>query len=157
VAQDADRGSIPGPGRPGSAAEPPAGTRESIVGIGSDADIIVARQRGRSIAAALGFDSGEMAIIATAISELARNIVKYAGRGEIVLRPGSEGARRFLDIVSRDRGPGIADIPQAMRDGFSTSGGLGLGLPGVRRLMDEFAIRSTAGEGTTITVRKWRR
>jgi serine/threonine-protein kinase RsbT len=127
------------------------------VTIESDADIVAARQRGRALALEMGFEAGDLVFIATAISELARNIVLYAGRGEIALRKGAKGGRRCLTVISRDKGPGIPDISNAMRDGFTTSGGLGLGLPGVRRVMDEFEIQSKPGAGTTVTVRKWKR
>ena len=95
-----------------------------------------------------------MTLIATAISELARNIVQYAQRGEIILSV-VEGSRRGIQIVARDQGPGIPDLELAMRDGYSTGGSLGLGLPGARRLMDEFAIDSEVGKGTTVSMRKW--
>jgi serine/threonine-protein kinase RsbT len=96
-----------------------------------------------------------MTLIATAISEVARNIVLYAGQGEIVLRLTQKGRRRGLCVIARDKGPGIPDLASAMEDGHSTSGGLGLGLPGSKRLMDEFDIVSKVGEGTTITMIKW--
>lgn len=123
--------------------------------IRSDTDIVVARQEGRAVAAEVGFTGSALTIIATAISEVARNIVSYAGEGEIVLRPLEEGGRRGILIVARDEGPGITDVARAMRDGFSTAKSLGLGLPGARRLMDEFAISSEPGKGTTITMKKW--
>ncbi len=123
----------------------------------SDADVVIARQRGREIASLLGFSASDLALIATAISELARNIVLYAGSGEIEIGHVEQMERRGIEIVARDQGPGIRNIPQAMRDGFSTSGGLGLGLPGVKRLMDEFEIESRPGRGTTVTVRRWTR
>lgn len=123
----------------------------------SDADVVIARQRGREIASLLGFSASDLALIATAISELARNIVLYAGSGEIEIGRLEQKDRRGIIIVARDQGPGIANIAQAMRDGFSTSGGLGLGLPGVKRLMDEFEITSRPGRGTTVTVRRWNR
>lgn len=124
--------------------------------IHTDQDIVVARQKGRAMAMELGFSSGGATLIAAAISELARNIISYAGEGEILLNairgPNLTGMR----IVARDEGPGIRDITQAMRDGFSTSGSLGIGLPGVKRLMDEFLITSLPGRGTTVTVKKWK-
>src|SRR5215470_12991393 len=104
----------------------------------------------------LGFTSGDATLIATAISELARNIVSYARKGEITLRMVNNVDRRGLAITASDKGPGIPDIRQAMRDGFSTSGSLGMGLPGVRRLMDEFEITSQPGRGTIVAVKKWR-
>ena len=130
---------------------------EIRVSINSDADIVAARQQGRALAAELGFSSGDLTLIATAISEVARNIVVYAKRGEIVLSHANQGSRRGIVVVARDQGPGIPDIAQAMRDGYSTSHGLGLGLPGAKRLMDEFDIASQVGQGTTIVMKKWAR
>lgn len=131
---------------------------EVRVSIGSDADIVAARQKGRELAGQCGFPSTELAVIATAISELARNIVRYAARGEIVLRLiDGDGGKRGIEVVAADDGPGIPDITLAMQDGYSTSGSLGLGLPGVRRLMDDFDIASAFGKGTTVTVHKWKR
>jgi serine/threonine-protein kinase RsbT len=132
----------------------PAG--EIRVAINSDQDIVLARQRGRALAAELGFSPGDATLIATAISELARNIVSYARNGLITLRAIQGTSRQGISVIASDNGPGIADIRQAMRDGFSTSGSLGLGLPGVRRLMDEFEITSESGRGTTVAVKKWR-
>ena len=126
------------------------------VPITSDQDIVAARQKGRALATALGFSSGDSTLIATAISELARNIVSYAKRGEILVKAIQNSTRNGILVVARDEGPGIADVQQALRDGFSTSGSLGLGLPGVRRLMDEFEIDSGAERGTTVTVKKWK-
>ncbi len=125
------------------------------VPIGSDGDIIIARQKGRALAAELGFSSTDVVRIATAISELARNVLSYAASGEIRLEPVNSRNRRGIAIVATDQGPGIADIERALQDAFSTSGGLGLGLPGVRRLMDEFTIESTVGRGTTVSATKW--
>lgn len=124
--------------------------------INSDQDIVLARQKGRAMAMELGFSSGDATLVAAAISELARNIISYAGEGEIQLNAlrGSNGTG--IRIIARDEGPGIRDIPQALRDGFSTSGSLGIGLPGVKRLMDEFAIDSLPGRGTIVTVKKWK-
>jgi serine/threonine-protein kinase RsbT len=124
--------------------------------ITSDKDVVTARQQGRAVALQTGFSVSEATLIATAISELARNIVSYANQGSVTLRPvhGSNGATG-LTIVASDSGPGIADLNLALRDGYSSSGGLGLGLPGVRRLMDEFDIASRAGSGTTVTITKW--
>jgi serine/threonine-protein kinase RsbT len=125
------------------------------VGIEHDGDVVVARQKGREMAADVGFSGSDLTIIATAISEIARNIVVYAKRGDVTLAPLVEGARRGIMVVAKDTGPGIPNIEQAMRDGFSTGKSLGLGLPGARRLMDEFEIRSQVGVGTTVTMRKW--
>ncbi|PYM39597.1 MAG: ATP-binding protein [Candidatus Rokuibacteriota bacterium] len=130
---------------------------EVRVPVGADVDIVTARQKGRELAAQCGLSSTDLAVVATAISELARNIVRYAVRGEIVLRRVENGTKRGIEVVATDDGPGISDVPLAMQDGYSTSGGLGLGLPGVRRLMDEFDIVSRFGKGTTVTVKKWRR
>jgi serine/threonine-protein kinase RsbT len=126
------------------------------VAINSDQDIVAARQRGRALAVELGFSAVDSTLIATAISELARNIVSYAGTGEIALKTIQNSTRQGILIVAADEGPGIHDLRQALRDGFSTSGSLGLGLPGVRRLMDEFEITSQPGRGTRVEVKKWR-
>jgi serine/threonine-protein kinase RsbT len=125
------------------------------VRIQSSADIVTARQEGRSMAATLGFTNTTLTIIATAISEVARNIVEYAKEGEISIAPVGNGVVRGVQIVARDQGPGIVDLDTAMRDGFSTSKSLGMGLPGAKRLMDQFEISSAIGEGTTITMTKW--
>jgi serine/threonine-protein kinase RsbT len=126
------------------------------VSINSDQDIVTARQKGRALAIELGFSTGDATLVATSISELARNIVSYARRGEITLKMVRASNREGISIIASDSGPGIPDIRQAMRDGFSTSGSLGLGLPGVRRLMDEFEIASEPGRGTVVTVKKWK-
>ncbi len=126
------------------------------IAIEREMDVVVARQRGRELAAAAGFSSSDQTLIALAISELARNIVVYAQRGEIVIQT-VEGERRGIEIVAHDDGPGIPDIELAMRDGYSTTKSLGLGLPGTRRVMDEFDLRSERQKGTTITIRKWLR
>jgi serine/threonine-protein kinase RsbT len=130
---------------------------EVRVPIDRDVDIVSARQKGRELASQCGFPSTDLAVVATAISELARNIVRYAARGEIILRLVDDNGRRGVEVVAADDGPGIPDVTLAMQDGYSTSGSLGLGLPGVRRLMDEFEIASDFGKGTTVTVRKWKR
>jgi len=131
-------------------------TEDIFVPINSDLDIVTARQNGRTMAAELGFQGTDLTLIATAISELARNIVRYARHGEIHLQVlGNNNGKRGLLVEARDEGPGIPNIAQAMQDGYSTSGGLGLGLPGTRRLMDEFEITSDAENGTTIRTCKW--
>ncbi len=130
---------------------------EAVVPINTDTDIVAARQKGRELATELGFVSTDSTLLATAISELARNIVRYAKCGEIVIAPVQSGDRVGITVVARDKGPGIANISLAMQDGFSTSGGLGLGLPGVKRLMDEFHLVSDVGMGTTVTIKKWKR
>jgi serine/threonine-protein kinase RsbT len=121
---------------------------EIRVAINSDQDIVTARQKGRALAIELGFSSGDATLIATSISELARNIVSYARKGEITLKTVHASSRQGISIIASDNGPGIRDIRQAMRDGFSTSG--------VRRLMDEFEIASETGRGTIVTVKKWK-
>ena len=130
---------------------------EIVVPIRADVDVVIARQRARSLISSLRFSSSELTLVATAISEVARNIVSYAGQGEIVLRIANRGQRRGLVVIARDQGPGIADIDRAMEDGYSTSRGLGLGLPGSKRLMDEFELVSEVGKGTVITMVKWER
>jgi serine/threonine-protein kinase RsbT len=104
---------------------------------------------------AAGFDETPSRMIATAVSELVHNILKYAGSGEIRLRQVKGKGCRGIEIEAVDRGPGIADCEAAMRDHFSSGGTLGLGLPGVERMMDEFSLESTPGEGTRVTARKW--
>src|SRR5258708_39534832 len=131
--------------------------QDILVSIRSDVDIVLARQRGRTMAAEIGFGATDTALIATAISELARNIVTYAQTGEVVMRTVEMAHLKGILIVARDNGPGIRSVQDVLRDGYSTSGGLGLGLPGVRRLMDEFAIESELRRGTTVTVKKWLR
>lgn len=128
-----------------------------VVPVGSSDDIVVARQAGRDLAAAIGFSLTDLTLIATAISEVARNITSYAGTGEIRLTVIDEEARVGIVVEAVDDGPGIADVGQALEDGFSTSSGMGLGLPGARRLMDEFEIHSQVGQGTTVVMRKWAR
>lgn len=125
--------------------------------VSSDADIVSARQKGRELAGRVGFSVTDLTLIATAISELARNIVLYAKHGAIAMSLTEHGLRRGIVIVARDEGPGIPNVSQALQDGYSTSGGLGLGLRGTRRLMDEFDIVSEVGKGTTVTVKKWLR
>jgi serine/threonine-protein kinase RsbT len=129
---------------------------DAIQPIASDSDVVAARQRGRVLAAQIGFTVGDQTVIAAAISEIARNILLYAKRGEVRFESLRNGERVGLRVVARDSGPGIRDIPRAMMDGFSTSGGLGLGLPGARRLMDEFEVVSAPGNGTTVEMTKWK-
>lgn len=121
-----------------------------------DSDIVVARQKGRALAAELGFSSCDQTLIATAISEIARNIITYAGEGDILLSVLNDHSRRGLSIVARDEGPGIPNLEQAMQNGYSTAGSLGLGLPGAKRMMDEFEITSEPGKGTTVRMKKWK-
>lgn len=129
---------------------------ERRVAINTDADLVSARAEGRAMAEQLGFPRPDPTLIATAISEVARNIVVHVGRGEIVLRPVEEDDRYGLVVIAHDDGPGIRNVDAALRDDYSGRGGLGLGLPGARRLMDEFEIASDADNGTTVTMRKWR-
>ncbi|WP_323102143.1 sigma-70 family RNA polymerase sigma factor [Intrasporangium sp. YIM S08009] len=126
------------------------------IAIERDADIVRARGAARELASRLTFGATELTLIATSVSEVCRNIVRFAGRGEVVIEL-VEQDRRGLRVTARDGGPGIADVDRAMSDGFSTYGGLGLGLPGVRRLMDDFAVLSGTGHGTTVTMTKWER
>jgi len=128
---------------------------ETCISIASDLDIVRARQTGRTEASKLGFSSTDLTLIATAISELARNIVIYAKEGEIVVRLVRSTEKRGIIVIARDKGPGIADVRLTLQDGYSTSRSLGLGLPGVRRLMDEFEIESEIGLGTVVTIKKW--
>lgn len=128
---------------------------EDSIGVQHEADVVRARQRGRELAAALGFGSTDQTLIATAISELARNIVSYAGAGTVTMSRIDRQGRRGIQIVAEDHGPGIPDIDLAMRDGYSTGNSLGVGLPGARRLVDELEIVSSVGVGTTVTLRKW--
>lgn len=130
---------------------------EILIPILTDMDIVAARQSGRKLATELGFSQTDTTLIATAISELTRNIILYANQGELVLRPLQRKDVKGIMVIARDQGPGIENVAQVMRMGFSTSGSLGLGLPGVSRLMDEFNIDSQPGSGTTITVQKWKR
>jgi len=131
--------------------------REQRVVIAADRDIVTARQEGRQLASTLDFSSSDLTVIAVAISEVARNILSYAHTGAITLQVVEKNGRRGIMVVAEDAGPGIDDIGLALEDGFSTSGSLGLGLPGARRLMDEFEIRSEVGKGTTVILRKWAR
>jgi serine/threonine-protein kinase RsbT len=139
-------------------AEPP-GAEVRLV-IRGESDIVGARQRAREVARALGFGPLDQSRIATAVSELTRNVVRYAteGLGEVLIRPRPRTDRGAgLEIVVADEGPGIADVEQALRDGFTSGHGMGMGLPGTRRLMDEMEIDSAVGRGTIVTIRKWRR
>jgi len=126
--------------------------------IESDADVVTARQRARELAAAMDMTSTDQTLLATAISEVARNITTYAGRGEVYVSVVRDAAgREGVRVIARDEGPGIADVERALQDGYTTGGGLGLGLPGARRLVDEFAIDTAPSRGTTVTLTKWSR
>ena len=129
---------------------------EIRVPITSDSDMVPARAEGRALATKLGFSRTDATLIATAISEIARNIVVHVGNGEILLEPMYEDGRYGLLVVAQDTGPGIPDIDAALDHGSASGKGLGLGLPGARRLMDEFDIASEPGKGTTVTMKKWR-
>jgi serine/threonine-protein kinase RsbT len=129
---------------------------EVRVAIESDADLVTARAEARAMAERLGFPRPDPTLIATAISEVARNIVVHVGSGEIVLAPLEDTNRYGMVVIAVDHGPGIRDLEGALRDEYSGRGGLGLGLPGARRLMDDFEVTSNADSGTTVTMRKWR-
>lgn len=129
---------------------------EVRVPIADDRDLVAARAEGRALAGRLGFSRTDATLIATAISEVGRNILVHAGQGEIELRPALEGNRTGLVVVARDQGPGIRDVAAALRDGYGTKNGLGLGLPGSRRIMDDFRIDTEVGRGTTVAMCKWR-
>lgn len=135
------------------ASKPPAD--QAWISITSDADIVRARQVGRQLAARGGCSPTDLTMVATAISEIARNIVTYARGGEMEMRLVEHRGRRCLRIVATDEGPGIEDIERALQDGFTTGAGLGLGLPGTRRLVDEFSITSEPGRGTRVVMYKW--
>jgi len=129
---------------------------EVRVPIAADADIVVARGEGRALAGRLGFTRTDATLIATAISEVGRNILVHAGSGVVELAEAAEDHRVAIVVIARDDGPGIPDIQSALREGYATGDGLGLGLPGSQRLMDEFVIDTKIGKGTTVTMRKWR-
>ncbi|WP_138734475.1 sigma-70 family RNA polymerase sigma factor [Modestobacter excelsi] len=128
---------------------------EVRVAVHADADVVAARQAARDLATRLGFSPTDLTGIATAVSEVVRNIVRFADAGEVLVEL-LDSPRRGIRIIARDSGPGIPDVQEALRDGYSTYRGLGLGLPGARRLMDEFAVASEPGRGTTVTMTKWR-
>ncbi len=121
-----------------------------------DTDIVLACQKGRALAARLNFSGNDQVIVVIAISEVARNILEHAGQGELTLGMVRKDGREGIVVIARDEGPGIPDIEQALQDGYSTGKGLGLGLSGAKRLMDDFQIVSEIDVGTTITMRKWR-
>ena len=127
------------------------------VAIRTDADVVTARQEARAMGSELGLSSTDLTLLATAISEVARNITTYAGEGEVALRILNSGGRQGVEVVASDDGPGIVDVELAMQDGYTTGKGLGLGLPGTRRLVDEFDLRTELGAGTTIRLVKWAR
>ena len=128
---------------------------EIVVPINNPDDIVDARKAGHQLALGLGFSLTDVTMIATAISEVARNITSYAGRGAVRVEVADREGRKALVIRAEDEGPGIADIERAMEDGYSTGRGLGLGLPGSRRLMDRMIVESELGRGTVIEMWKW--
>ncbi len=132
--------------------------RESVIPIQSDADVVTARQRAREMASAVDLTSTDQTLLATAISEVARNITTYAKRGEVQLSVvRDDNGRRGIRVVARDEGPGIENVELAMQDGYTSGAGLGLGLPGARRLVDDFQIETAPGQGTTVTLVMWSR
>ena len=135
-----------------------ADEQESVIPIESDADVVIARQRARAMASELELTSTDQTLLATAISEVARNITAYARRGEVVLSViRDDSGRQGIQVVARDDGPGIENVELALQDGFTSGGGLGLGLPGARRLVHEFYIETAPGRGTKVTLVMWER
>jgi serine/threonine-protein kinase RsbT len=128
---------------------------KSYVFVSDASDVGWARRTALELASALDFTPARAGALATAVTEIARNIVVHAGRGTLSFAPVTDGMREGIVTVARDEGPGIADIARAMQDGFSTAGSLGLGLSGAKRLVDEFAIESAPGAGVTITMTQW--
>ena len=126
-----------------------------VVDVNNSDDIVTARQAGHELARQLGFSLTDVTMIATAISEIARNITSYAGRGEVRVGVQFRDGRQALVVRAEDDGPGIADIERALEDGYSTGRGLGLGLPGARRLMDKLLVESSPGKGTIVEMWKW--
>lgn len=131
-------------------------TRTDTIPVTSGNDIIRVRQVVREAALTAGFSLVDQTKIVTAASELARNIIDYGGGGEVIVEVHDNGARRGVRAIFADSGPGIADIEQALRDGYTSGGGLGLGLGGARRLSNEFEIKSAPGEGTRVTITRWK-
>jgi serine/threonine-protein kinase RsbT len=135
-----------------------ADKRESVIPIASDADVVAARQEARAMASRLDLSSTDQTLLATAISEVARNITAYAVRGEVMLSViEDDGGRRGIRVIARDEGPGIENVEMALQDGFTSGAGLGLGLPGARRLVHHFEIDTAPGRGTTVTLVMWER
>jgi len=130
-------------------------TTDFVVDVNNSDDIVIARQAGHELARQLGFSLTDVTMIATAISEIARNITSYAGRGEVRVGVQYRDGRKALVVRAEDDGPGIADIERALEDGYSTGRGLGLGLPGARRLMDRLIVDSAPGRGTIVEMWKW--
>ena len=140
--------------RPARRSPPPG--QETVVAIRTDSDVLAARQAGRALAQRVGLSSTDQTVVATIISELARNILLYAKPGTLSIGAEESNGRRGVVVVAKDRGPGIPDVERAMQLGYSTSNSLGLGLPGVSRLGDEFQIVSRVGKGTVVIARKWK-
>jgi serine/threonine-protein kinase RsbT len=135
-----------------------ADDRPSIIPIESDADVVTARQQARAMAGDLDLTSTDQTLLATAISEVARNITTYAKRGEVELSVvRDDNGRAGIQVIARDQGPGIENVDLALQDGYTSGGGLGLGLPGARRLVDDFNIETAPGQGTTVTLVMWAR
>ena len=135
-----------------------ADDQPSVIPIESDADVVTARQQARSMAGALDLTSTDQTLLATAISEVARNITTYAKRGEVELSVvHDDKGREGIKVIARDHGPGIENLDLALQDGYTSGGGLGLGLPGARRLVDDFHIETAPGQGTTVTLVMWAR
>ncbi len=131
---------------------------ESVIPIESDADVVTARQRAREMAGELELTTTDQTLLATAISEVARNITTYAKRGEVLLSViRDDGGRKGIQVIARDEGPGIENLDLALRDGYTSGSGLGLGLPGARRLVDDFDIETAPGQGTKVTLVMWAR
>jgi serine/threonine-protein kinase RsbT len=129
---------------------------QSIIPIESDADVVSARQRAREMAGRLELTSTDQTLLATAISEVARNITAYAKRGEVLLSVvHDDNGREGIQVIARDQGPGIENVELALQDGYTSGTGLGLGLPGARRLVDDFNIETAPGQGTTVTLVMW--
>lgn len=131
-------------------------SRSDKLPVASDGDIVTVRQRVRALAVESGFSLVDQTKIVTAASELARNTVVHGGGGIVEIDLLVDGARRGIRLTFRDHGPGIPDLAAAMRDGFTTGGGLGLGLGGARRLCNDFDIQSTPGDGTVVRITRWR-
>ena len=128
---------------------------EDHVNIISDDDVIAARQEGRRLAAEIGFSPTDQAMVAAVITELGRNLIDHAGGGEMHYHPMGDVGRRGIAVVARDDGPGIVNVKEALQAAYSVAGGLGLGLRGVKGIMDSLDIISVPGKGTTVTARKW--
>ena len=126
-----------------------------VIDVSHSDDIIAARQAGHHVARELGFSLTDVTMIATAISEVARNITSYAGSGAVRVTVADREGRKALVVRAEDDGPGIADVERALEDGFSTGRGLGMGLPGARRLMDRLIVESAPGRGTVVEMWKW--